>query len=345
MSVSLTRQLAAFSRGLPWLLKKLCAHILEQKLHGVTENELIETNLKLQDLFEDDLAGLDDEERSLLRAIAPLLPTTLRRLSESFEISNIDSSLHRFIDKRILVKITEDVGDSLANVKYDAYSDIFREFLITGNVPIEDAYYFYTSPHGGFRFFEKVRERGQLSIDEEIAETGKQIASIYNLSRDLRSLGLVNVRNKVFTIADAVANLEQEEIIAFLQGHLKRNRVVSLILSELNENRTLSRPQLAALLQELFPSVQASEKTWDYYAQTTTQWLHYARLAYHNKRDYQLHKVDDEAIFEAAVDRKTLSTLGYKFPLCFRNSIIDCLEKINVLEGRPPFNNLKIGFY
>jgi hypothetical protein len=341
LSVSLTRQLAAFSRGLPWLLKKLCAHILEQKLHGITENELIETNLKLQDLFEDDLAGLDDEERSLLRAIAPLLPTTLRRLSESFEISNIDSSLHRFIDKRILVKITEDMGDSLANVKYDAYSDIFREFLITGNVPIEDAYYFYTSPHGAFRFFEKVREREQLSIDEEIAETGKQIASIYNLSRDLRNLGLINVRNKVFTIADAVANLEQEEIIAFLQGHMKRNRVVSLILSELNENKTLSRGQLAALLQELFPSVQASEKTWDNYAQTTTQWLHYARLAYYNKRDYHLHKVDDEAIFEAAVDRKTLSTLGYKFPLCFRNSIIECLQKIDLLGGKATIQQLE----
>ena len=99
----LHRQLATFSRGMPWLLKKVCAHVLEQQARGITQNELIETNLKLQDLFEADLAGLDDEERSLLRAIAPWLPTTLRRLSESFEIASIDQSLHRFIDKRILV--------------------------------------------------------------------------------------------------------------------------------------------------------------------------------------------------------------------------------------------------
>jgi predicted transcriptional regulator len=331
LSIVLTRRLGDFSRGLPWLLKKVCAHLLEQKSQGVTESELIETNLKLQDLFEADLAGLDDEERSLLRTIAPLLPATLRRISESFEISNIDQSLHRFIDKRILVKISEDIGDSLANVKYDAYSDIFREFIITGNVPIEDAFYFFTYPQGAFRFFDKVRERGKLSIEEELAETGKQMASIYNLSRDLRSLSLVNLRNRVFTIADDVANLEQEEIVSFLQIQLKRNRVVSLILSELNENGSMTRSHEAELLQELFPSVQAVEKTWDYYSKTTAQWLHYARLAFYNKKDDSLQKVDDEAVFEAALARGRTLITGYRFPMCFRNSIKECLERIDSL--------------
>jgi predicted transcriptional regulator len=340
LSIVLTRQLADFSRGLPWLLKKVCAHLLEKKSQGVTESELIETNLKLQDLFEADLAGLDDEERSLLRTIAPLLPTTLRRISESFEISNIDQSLHRFIDKRILVKITEDIGDSLANVKYDAYSDIFREFLITGNVPIEDAFYFFTYPQGAFKFFDKVRERGKLSIEEELAETGKQMASIYNLSRDLRSLNLVNLRNRIFSIAKDVENLEQEEIISFLQIQLKRNRVVSLILSELNENGSMTRSHLADLLQEIFPSVQAVEKTWDYYSKTTSQWLHYARLVFYNKKDYSLRKVDDEAIFEAAISRGRILITGYRFPMCFRNSIKDCLERTDALGGEVTIQQL-----
>lgn len=332
LSALLVRQIADFSRGLPWLLKKVCAHLLEQKSQGVTESELIETNLKLRDLFEIDLSGLDDEERSLLRLIAPLLPTTLRRLSESFEISNIDKSLHRFIDKRILVKITEDVGDSLANVKYDAYSDIFREFLITGNIPIEDAYYFFTYPQGAFRFFNKVKERGRLSFDEEVSETGKQLASIYNLSRDLRSLGLVNLRVRVFTVSPEVAGLEQEQIISFLQTHLRRNRLVSLILSDLNENRLLSLSRLAELLQEVFPSVQATEKTWDYYARTTAKWLHYARLAFYSIRDDDIRVVDDEAAFEVAVTGRPLTT-GYRFPMCFRNSIRECLDKLQALRG------------
>lgn len=328
LDTQLHGQLITFSRGLPWLLKKACAHILEQKAKGITESELIETNLKLQDLFEADLAGLDDEELSLLRAIAPLLPATLRRLSESFEISNIDRSLHRFIDKRILVKITEDIGATYANVKYDAYSDIFREFLITGNVPIENAYYFYIYARAALKFLEKIHDYGSLPIEQEIQETGKQMASIYNLSRDLRSLGLVNIRNKVFTVTDRVKELDQDEFLPFLQSQLKQNRLVSLVLSELNEKETLPLSRIADLLRELFPPVKAfMEKTREYYSRTLVSWLHEARLAYYNKKNKSLIRVDNEEVFEAVVERGSF-TKGFRFPMCFRNAIIECLKII-----------------
>lgn len=334
LDTQIRTQITNFSRGLPWLLKKACAHVLEQKSQGVTESELIESNLKLQDLFEADLAGLDDEERSLLRAIAPLLPATLRRLSESFEISNIDRSLHRFIDKRILVKITEDTGDTYANVKYDAYSDIFREFLITGTVPIQDAYYFYMYPRAVLKFFGKVRERKSLSIAQEIEETGKKMASIYNLNRDLSNLGLVKVRNKIFVISEEVENLDRQDFLSFLQSQLKQNRLVSLTLSELNEKEVLPLTRIAELLQELFPPVQAfMEETREHYSKTTATWLHEARLAYYDKREKSLYRVDDEAIFEAIVERGS-STKGFRFPLCFRNAIVECLEIIHQAGGK-----------
>lgn len=321
LSDLLHRQLATFSRGLPWLLKKVCAHVLEQKAQGVTQNELIEANLKLQDLFEADLAGLDDEERSLLRAIAPLLPTTLRRISESFEIASIDQSLHRFIDKRILVKITEDVGPSYADVKYDAYSDIFREFLVTGTVPIDDAYYFFMYPKGGLKFFNKIKERGALSIEEEIEETGKQVASIYNLSRDLRQLGLVDVHNRVFTVNEEVRDLSDEEFLPYLQGQLKQNRLVSLTLAEINTYGVIHLDQVSDLLREMFPSVQATQKTWIHYSRTTARWLHEARLAFYDPRNRTLHQVDDEDVFERVVSRGSLRGTGFRLPLRFKNAI------------------------
>ncbi|VAW43617.1 hypothetical protein MNBD_CHLOROFLEXI01-449 [hydrothermal vent metagenome] len=328
LSILISRQLATFSRGLPWLLKKVCSHLLEQKEKGVTQNELIETNLKMQDLFEADLAGLDDEERSLLRAIAPLLPATLRRISESFEIANIDQSLHRFIDKRILVKITEDVGKSYANVKYDAYSDIFREFLITGTVPFDAAYYFFTYPKGALKFFKKVKMRGKLPIDQEIAETGKQIISIYNLSRDLRQLGLVDVNNKVFTISREISSLNEEDFLLYLQGQLKRNRLVSLALGELNRHYEISLSELTEILRQLFPSVQAKTTTWLHYSKTTAKWLHAARLAFYNPSDASLHQVDDEEIFERVITREDLRSAGIRLPLRFKNAIVECLEAL-----------------
>lgn len=342
LSVQLHRQITVFCRGLPWLLKKVCAHILEQKDIGVTESELIETNLKSQDLFEADLAGLDDEERSLLKAIAPLLPATLQKLSDSFEISNIHQSLRRFINNRILVKITEDVGGSLANIKYDAYSDIFREFLITGNAPLGDVYYFYVYPGAALKFFEKVRKRGTLSIEQEMQETGKQIGSIYNLSRDLRSVGLIEVHNKVFSVTDEVAGLEQDKILPFLQNQLKQNRLVSVTLAELNERDQIPLTSIADLLQELFPSVQEFKvATREHYSKTTATWLHYTRLAFYDKRGKKsLRKVDSEAAFELVIERGTPSLRGFRLPMCFRNAIIECLEAIEATEERISFDEL-----
>lgn len=342
LNVQLWRQITTFCRGLPWLLKKVCAHVLEQKENGISESELIETNLRLQDLFEADLAGLDDEERSLLRAMAPLLPATLQKLSESFEISNIDRSLHRFINNRILVKITEDVGGSLANVKYDTYSDIFREFLITGNVPLGDAYYFYAYPRAALEFFDRVRERSTLSLEQEKNETGKQVGSIYNLSRDLRSVGLIEVHNKVFRVTDEVTELEHDEVLSFLQNQLKRNRLVSTILAELNERGSIPLSRVADLLQELFPSVHEFKvATREHYVKTTASWLHYARLAFYDRSGKKsLHKVDNEAIFESIIERGTPSLKGFLLPVCFRNAIIDCLETMAAAKGKISFEEL-----
>jgi len=335
------RQITTFSRGLPWLLKKVCSHIIEQKEKGITEEELIETNLKLQNLFEADLDGLDEEEKSLLKAIAPLLPATLQKLSESFEITNIDQSLHRFINKRILVKITQDVGGSLANVKYDAYSDIFREFLITGIVPIQEAYYFFTYPKGALNFFEKVRNRGKLTIEEEVEETGKQKGSIYNLSRDLRSVGLISLQNGIFRIAEDVNDLDNKEILVFIQSQLKQNRLISTCLSENNQKGEIYLNDIAQILQELFPSVQEfKETTLEYYSKITAKWLHQARLAFYDSNEQKALKVVDDSIFESVIEGRGYLESGYNLPVCYRNAIIECLREISNLGGECNINAL-----
>jgi predicted transcriptional regulator len=334
LNIHLKRQITTFSRGFPWLLKKVCAHILEQKEKGISEEELIETNLKLNDLFEADLSGLDEEEKTLLKAIAPNLPATLQKLSESFEISNIDESLHRFINKRILVKITEDVGGSLANVKYDTYSDIFREFLITGVVPIQEAYYYFNYPSGAFKFFKKIQERGELTINQEIEETGKQVGSIYNLSRDLRNVGLITLKNGVFRVNEKVSNLTWDQIIKYLQSQLKQNRLVNSCLAELNEKGTLSLDQISDIQKELFPDFSNFKATTlAYYSKVTAQWLHYAQLVFYNTKEKAIKTVDDETTFEYVIEGQNKHQSGFNTPVCYKNAIIECLEAFSNLGG------------
>lgn len=224
------------------------------------------------------------------------------------------------------MKITEDVGESYADVKYDAYSDIFREFLISGTVPLDEAYYFYTYPKGALKFFEKIRKFGSLSIEDEMAATGKQIGSVYNLNRDLRNLGLVNVRNKVFTVTESAADLEEDRLLLFLQAQLKRNRAISLTLAEINQDGTIAVDRIATLLKEMFPSVRAKEKTWVFYSRTTATWIHEAKLAFYDRKGQELRQVDDEALFENVVARGSMAETGFRLPMCFRNAVMDCLE-------------------
>ena len=214
-------------------------------------------------------------------------------------------------------------------MKYDAYSDIFREFLITGTVPLDDAYYFFMYPKGGLRFFGKIKERGLLSIEEEIRETGKQMASIYNLSRDLRQLGLVDVHNKVFTVNEEVKDLKEGEFLPYLQGQLKQNRLVSLTLAEIYTHGVIHLDRVSDLLREMFPSVQATQKTWYHYSRTTATWLHEAKLAFYDPRNRTLQQVDDEDVFERVVLRGSLRGTGFRLPLRFKNAIIDCIETIS----------------
>jgi len=98
---------------------------------------------------------------------------------------------------------------------------------------------------------------------------------------------------------------------------------------------------IAQLLEELFPPVQAfKEKTREYYSKTTALWLHHARLALYDKRDRSLRRVDDEAVFESVVEKGTPSLTGFRFPMCFRNAIIECLEAISAAGGKTSFYQL-----
>jgi hypothetical protein len=190
-------------------------------------------------------------------------------------------------------------------------------------------------------FFEKVRERGELSIEQEVEETGKQIGSIYNLSRDLRSVGLLTIRNRVFRTTGEISALDSTEILRYLQRQLKQNRLITRCLAELNDKAAISLPGIAEILQELFPSVQEfKESTREYYSKTTALWLHYARLAFYDRKDKSLHRVEDEGVFESVVEGRGPSSIGFRSPMCFRNAIIECLEVLEELGGKASLEQL-----
>jgi hypothetical protein len=115
-------------------------------------------------------------------------------------------------------------------------------------------------------------------------------------------------------------------------------------LSEIGESNTIPLARIAELLQDLFPSVQVSkETTREYYSKTTALWLHDAKLAFYDRQNKNLQRVDDEAIFESVVERRSSSLRGFRFPVCFRNAVIECLELISTLGGEASLDQLMTG--
>jgi len=119
--------LSEFSQGYPWLFKKLCAHVKTQIENHTPQAEIAYSLLNIEELFEDDLQDLSSEEEDALRQIAKLAPISIQELGEEFKPEIIQC----LVNRRLLVRIGS---------KYDVYWDIFRDYLNSGSIPVQENY-------------------------------------------------------------------------------------------------------------------------------------------------------------------------------------------------------------
>jgi hypothetical protein len=110
--------LSEFSQGYPWLLKKLCAHVKNQRESGVAQAEIARGLLNVEQLFLEDIEGLSAEEEDALRKIARRSPINISDIGEEFQPELVQS----LVNRRLIVKV---------GTKYDIYWDIFRDYLNT----------------------------------------------------------------------------------------------------------------------------------------------------------------------------------------------------------------------
>jgi hypothetical protein len=168
----LRRRLREYSQGLPWLLKKLASHLIRESESGATQEQLLAEALNVQNLFEVDLAQLQPTEQEALRFVARYAPVAVTEVMESVSAPVVQSLL----DQRLLVQVGE---------RLDIYWDIFRDFLNTGRIPIEDSYILRQTPLAVARLLAVLDDDGTGSVLELAARLNTSENSIFNLSRDL----------------------------------------------------------------------------------------------------------------------------------------------------------------
>jgi len=275
--------LSEFSQGYPWLLKKLCAHVSSQRQTGVPLAEIARDLLNVEELFLDDLRGLTAKEEESLRRIAKLAPVSVSDFGEELEPDLVQS----LIDRRLVVRVGS---------KYDVYWDIFRDYLNTGRLPIEEVYLLRSSV--GIVLNAGVilnNAGGQLDTIAFKESARYSEGAVLNVARDLRLLQLADVTSDVIELRIPVGTSEEtllQNIRNHVQDRLPKNKCVHRVLQELNRREELRVEDLADVLQSEFPYISAISRTWRTYANVLAQWLDFSDLAVFDKSGAKLLKYE-----------------------------------------------------
>lgn len=271
ISKDLRQRIREYSQGLPWLLKKLASHLLKEFQAGVSEESLLESALNIEGLFEQDLANLQVSEREALNQIAREAPVPISDIAERFEPNVIQS----LIDQRLVVKVGQ---------RLDTYWDTFREFLVTGNVAVEDTYILRQRPTWTGRILLSVIESGgDVSASEVSASLGTSVNVVFNGARELRQLGILSPKAGSLTLVEqlrAGTTITEADLQSKVSKALRRHKVFNEVhtLLAAAPKAKISIDALAAELPKIYPAMKADSRTWRNYATAFAQWLEYGNL-------------------------------------------------------------------
>ena len=267
--------LSESSQGYPWLLKKLCAHVKSQIEQGISQADVANSFLNVEELFREDLRGLSVEEEDALRRIANVAPINIQELGEEFSPGVIQSLVHR----RLVVRIGS---------KYDIYWDIFRDYLNFGQVPVQDNYILRTQVGSVLKATKLlVNENRELSMSDFRELSGLKKNSAYNVLRDMRLLGLVEIAKGNVTLLVSLPNVSEafeEALRNHLRERLQRDRLIWGLLNALGEKSRLTTGDISRLLEESCPYISAAKQTWETYARYFAKWMDSADLAIFDAR-------------------------------------------------------------
>lgn len=275
--------LSEFSQGYPWLLKKLCAHVKAQRETGVPQSDIAKSLLNIEELFQEDLRGLSSEEEEVLYRISRASPISILDLGEEFKSNVVQSLVHR----RLVVRIGK---------KYDIYWDIFRDYLNSGSLPMQENYILRSPVRSVISATKLLLEAGgKLTTDRFQDQAFLSEKSFYNVAKDMRLLGLATVDkgDVSLRIKLPLAQKEFEDAIGnYLNKRLRRNRLIWRLSEILEERVTLYINDVSNILRTSCPYITATQQTWLTYARIFTEWMDVADIAYLDRKNKTLNRYD-----------------------------------------------------
>jgi hypothetical protein len=273
----LAEAISTFSAGFPWLHKRLCAHVLSMQNEGVSQDELLQQGLRAEDLFDEDMAGLKEADKALLRRIAAELPSTGEELARSLEAEVTADRLTQVLNEFLSQKLLRLSGDV-----YDTYNDVFKTYLITNQIPFKSRYIFRISPGAALSLLPKIAEISPTTPAGLLAHIGgKSRIALFNKLRELKLLGLIDSqKGRIALKPETQAAMENQQLGELLRMRLRGNALVVRVLDLVSASESVTMQDIARELSAQLPHVHVEEETWKRYARLLARWLDFAGLAY-----------------------------------------------------------------
>jgi hypothetical protein len=297
LSPRVLAQVLEFAQGFPWLLKRTMAHIVATLAKGTSQQELLSSGLHLEDLFDEEVAELDEHERGYLTRIAAVLPATYQTIARRFED---DPFLRGMLEKLTYRKLLR-----FSSGTYDTYNDVFKDFLLYERLPERGhSQIIRMGVVPLMQAFRALGGRSTIDPDELAREWDKPLTGIYNILRDLRLAGLVAKQSSGWVVPQVVRQYEhQGRLGEYVRQSALRNRVVSDLLAKAERSGVgIGKRDIVDWMRQHFRFVNAKDEVWVTYANTLLDWMVRLRLA---------ERRDDETLVAIAPDqRDSVEELG-----------------------------------
>lgn len=256
------------SQGLPWLTKKLCIHIYDQIEAGIKKEDLIESNLNIRDLFQKDDERLVSNELRALKLIAKRAYD-----GNSFEETEVGDiidgdSISSLLNKRLIIR---------SGANYNIYWDIYRDYLVTGEIPIiGESYLLRQGVNLCLEVFLLFSESHRETIDDLLIKHTKEISqeTLSNILLELRNIGIINKVDDYYFVNKGI-KISRIGFIDFISTKFL-NYTPYIALKRLNTNK-ISKNDIIQVLKQIFKQ-DFQDNTWDAYAKNLISWFYLSNL-------------------------------------------------------------------
>lgn len=289
LAPQLRRLLEDHCQGYPWLLKKLCIHILDLVRSGSDQNDILVRSLSIHELFKKDIERMATDEYACIKEIAMTAPADFFRIVETYG----DSVVNQLLDKRLIIR---------SGTRLSIYWDIFKDYLLTERVPYIPITYVPQTPFSAYVIGLKyLLQNHTASYDVFAKELGVVKTTAENVVRDLVMIGNAEANRKL-ELVSLDSNSEDDasrQLVNFFTSHV----VYRELLKEKGDGGSFTGDEMLVIAKRFLRLPSESDNLAEEYKRRLQRWFLAVGLIMEDGRNFRLQARIPHAGILQATDR------------------------------------------